>query len=59
MTRVLPRQQPLPRLWKLQILKSFKEIIVESDTKVCIDAVSVNPDKAPWKIQTLVANISI
>jgi hypothetical protein len=35
-----------------------KEIIVESDTKVCIDVVSVNPDKAPWKIQTLVANIS-
>ncbi len=47
--------------WALEIaiLESFTDIIVEGDAKVCIDAVSVTPDKAPWKIQTLMANVFI
>uniref|UniRef100_A0A2N9HV68 Reverse transcriptase domain-containing protein n=1 Tax=Fagus sylvatica TaxID=28930 RepID=A0A2N9HV68_FAGSY len=47
--------------WALEIaiLESFTDIIVEGDAKVCIDAVFVTPDKAPWKIQTLMANVFI
>ena len=44
--------------WVLEIaiLESFTDIIVEGNMKVCINAISVTPDKAPWKIQTLMAN---
>jgi ribonuclease HI len=44
--------------WALEIaiLESFTDIIVEGNAKVCINAISVTPDKAPWKIQTLMAN---
>ena len=44
--------------WALEIaiLESFTDIIVEGNVKVCINAISVTPDKAPWKIQTLMDN---
>ena len=30
---------------------------MEGDAKICIEALAVEPDKVPWRIQTLFSNI--
>jgi hypothetical protein len=35
--------------------EGFLKIIVESDAKICIDALSCNSDDCPWKIRALTA----
>uniref|UniRef100_A0A2N9GBJ0 RNase H type-1 domain-containing protein n=1 Tax=Fagus sylvatica TaxID=28930 RepID=A0A2N9GBJ0_FAGSY len=47
--------------WAVEIAKAenFMDIMVEGDTKVCIDAVAGATDKPPWRIQSFVDDIAI
>ena len=43
---------------EIAIEEHLSDIIVEGDSKVCIDAVLGTPDKIPWAIQAYIANVS-
>ena len=47
-------------LWALELAKDnhFYAVVVESDAKVCIEALTVDSSTTPWKIHSLVANIN-
>uniref|UniRef100_A0A2N9EJB2 CCHC-type domain-containing protein n=1 Tax=Fagus sylvatica TaxID=28930 RepID=A0A2N9EJB2_FAGSY len=42
-------------LWAVQLakLEGFLNVVIESDSKVPIDAINSNPEKANWKISTI------
>jgi hypothetical protein len=46
-------------LWVLEIARDnrFSHILMKSDAKICIEALAAEPEKVPWRIQTLVLNI--
>jgi hypothetical protein len=46
-------------LWALEIARDnrFSHILIEGDAKICIEALAAEPEKVPWRIQTLVSNI--
>jgi hypothetical protein len=46
------KQLLFPGLWKFQFLKASLTSLLKATQK----SVFVTPDKAPWKIQTLMAN---
>ena len=47
-------------LWAVQLakLEGFLNVIIESDSKVPIDAINSNPEKANWKISTIVSDVN-
>uniref|UniRef100_A0A2N9I7J7 RNase H type-1 domain-containing protein n=1 Tax=Fagus sylvatica TaxID=28930 RepID=A0A2N9I7J7_FAGSY len=44
--------------WAIEIAKSenFQDIVVESDAKVCIDAINEESARVPWKLLSLCIN---
>ena len=42
-------------VWDLQLVRDdkFQSIIVEGDSKICVDALNKNLDEAQWEIQPL------
>lgn len=47
--------EPVAICWALELVaaEGFLKIIVESDAKICIDALSCNSNDCPWKIRAL------
>jgi hypothetical protein len=47
-------------LWALKLVRDnhFYAVVVESDAKVCIEALTVDSSTTSWKIHSLVANIN-
>uniref|UniRef100_A0A2N9HDI6 RNase H type-1 domain-containing protein n=1 Tax=Fagus sylvatica TaxID=28930 RepID=A0A2N9HDI6_FAGSY len=46
-------------LWALQLalLENYSKVVVESDSKVCIDAIIGSPSEVNWKIAAIIANV--
>jgi hypothetical protein len=47
-------------LWVIQLakLEGFPNVIIESDSKVPIDAINSNPKEANWKISAIVSDVN-
>ncbi len=46
-------------LWALELAQEnrFPYVLMEEDAKTCIDAITAEPSKIPWKIFSIVTNI--